>query len=242
MSFHKVALPFANLILSGGWRSIPAFFAFLTFISSLAVAFLKLAGIDGQPAFVIVIVVLATTPFALYLILRSLRWNLITWGLRSELEWFVQRRPKALIGVGPGGALMAGIIAKYLNQRRKEEPLLFVVNRSYRHDGPATDREVHCDFTFPNGMLEESKGHILVVTSEVHSGRTLIELRNVLSQRYGHEFETFAFIANPRAEYHVTRHVIGSDERGILPWPDEPTRGHLSESHKQTLAKPVRST
>jgi hypoxanthine phosphoribosyltransferase len=235
MKLYNIVLPFANAILSGGWKSVPGFFAFLSAILTFLVAVIKLAGIEGQPAYLAAAVSLAVAPFLLVYVLHLARWNLIAWGLWSEIDWFAHRKPKALIAVGPGGALIAAMVAKFLNKLSREEPLIFVANRNYQHDGPSTDREVHCNFDLPEALVK-SDDTIMVVTSEVHTGTTLKLLRKTLSDKYDHEFEYFSFIFSPRSEFAVTKYIIRSTERAILPWPDEPSKDHRPELYEAPRA------
>jgi len=239
MSSHNKVLTFANSILSGGRKSILAFFTLLSTVLTLALASLKLAGVEGRPAYLAVAISLCVASFILFFVLRSLSLSLIAWGLWSEIDWFAIRQPKALIAVGPGGAVIAGLIAKLLNRSRKEEPLVIVANRKSRHDGPAEGREVHCELP---EALAKSQDNVIIVTSEVQTGRTLTELRDILLAKYGREFETFSLIVSPQSGYHVSKFIILSYDRGLLPWPDDPSRFSQLRAHMTLKAPPPRRT
>jgi hypoxanthine phosphoribosyltransferase len=222
LHFHSFILSTANSVLSGGREAAQTCAAMFAGAFTLSAAVLGVLGVQGQTLYFTIVILAILVPLAIVGLCYQLRWNLIAWALWRERFWFLNARPELLIAVGPGGAIIAGMVAKILNRSSNLEPAIVVANRKYYEAGDVMDREVH--FELPKS-LSLDRMNIVVVTSEVHSGRTLVKLGEICRRKYRHEkLRTFSILWNPKSDYRVTRYIIRSDARGILPWPDDPRR------------------
>jgi hypoxanthine phosphoribosyltransferase len=94
--------------------------------------------------------------------------------------------PTILVGIGPGGAIIAGMIAKQLGKRIKKEPQVLVIDRLFRREGRFLSVEV--------GKADLSPGQkIILVTPEVHSGN-IIKLVSGKLDNDGIVHEAFSFL------------------------------------------------
>ena len=53
-------------------------------------------------------------PLVTFFLLRPLRWAFIYKSLRDEIRWFKSIEPQVIVAVGPGGAIIAGMVVKLL--------------------------------------------------------------------------------------------------------------------------------
>ena len=106
--------------------------------------------------------------------------------------------------------------------RVKREPPVFVIDRVFRKAGRALSVQVSKTGQINVDLIGQA-GRVLLVTSEVHSGNTMRLVSQELDEA-GVTHDTFSFLVSPHSSFAVDRHILRSDHRGILPWPDAPAR------------------
>jgi hypothetical protein len=183
------------------------------------------AGVPGSFELLIELGVASLIVASCILAVWGFRWNLVSAGIGLELDWIKAQNPALVIGVGPGGAIIAGMIAKKLAQELRREPLVFVVDRVFKTAGRSLGVELgrtgRIDVNFPRMGGER----VLVATSEVHGGNTMTLICQELDEAgLIDQYATFAFVSSPHSRFKVDRCVLVSDNRGLLPWPDSPAR------------------
>jgi hypothetical protein len=132
---------------------------------------------------------------------------------------------QVIIGVGPGGAIVAGIIAKEIGLHTGREPTLIVFDRVFHCDGPTIG--VSLGAVRVSGMsIDLSSINILLATSEINSGNTMSVVHKELigAGASPESIRTFAFVINDKSIFSCDRHVVCSSGRDILPWLDDPKR------------------
>jgi hypothetical protein len=164
-------LEIANRVFSRGealaflLTFVPAILGFVSVVTGLA-------GVQGSLVVLLwsvgITVLLAGSVF----LLRLVRWNLISWGIDSALDWVVRLDPSLLVGIGPGGAIIAGMMAKRLARRVGREPTIFVIDRVFSTDGRALVVRLRETGSLNIGLVGNA-GRVLLVTSEVHTGNTI---------------------------------------------------------------------
>ncbi|MEQ1945647.1 MAG: hypothetical protein ABL995_00555 [Bryobacteraceae bacterium] len=165
------------------------------------------------------------------LLLRFFRWSLISWGIRHDLEWFRKKKPYLLVGIGPGGAIVAGMIAKHLADSMDHEPFVFVINRKFSVDDSHTESvaALSSDSHEIRELDEWARsanpgGSVVLVASETKTGDTLTLVRKQLPKLSGPVVE-YVFLFRPIGHLQEVGHcTIKSLHRGILPWMDSPDR------------------
>jgi pyrimidine operon attenuation protein/uracil phosphoribosyltransferase len=133
-------------------------------------------------------------------------------------------QPGVLVGIGPGGALIAAMIAKQLIDEEDYEPFVTTIDRVFERKGAYLDVQVGEIRNLTTEMDALSKP-ILVVASEVHTGNTVQKVSAKLGAA-GIDHRTFAFLASPSSCYKLDYCVLSTNERSILPWRDSPTRSY----------------
>jgi hypoxanthine phosphoribosyltransferase len=228
-STHNFVLSLANnLIAFHGTPSLLAFSGLVFSAFTLLTAITSTAAIAGSPTLLGQLLLLSVAiAISLSLLCRVLRWNLIAWGVRGHLKPIAFMQPQLLIGIGPGGAIIAAIIAKQLIDAVNYEPLVTIVDRVFKRDGAFLDVQV-TDITKLQLEVGDTGKPVLLVTSEVHSGNTLKKVGTQLTSA-GIKHQVFAFVASPHSCYRVDHCVLASETRGILPWRDAPARDDSSE-------------
>ncbi|MHB1095580.1 MAG: hypothetical protein ACYC3F_05355 [Gemmatimonadaceae bacterium] len=160
------------------------------------------------------------------LLLRPLRWHLVYRSLRDEVGWFRHNDARILVGVGPGGAIIAGMIAKLMAEVDGKEPAIDVVDRVYSVDEYS---QVQVSVKNAESRLNADHGRVgvIIVTSEIHGGGTIIKVCDALRQ-HNIEAPVFSFLWSTQSsrlpKHGVDRFVIRADQRGLLPWPDAPAK------------------
>jgi FlaA1/EpsC-like NDP-sugar epimerase len=202
---HKRLLGFVNIALSKQpLETLIAFSSifFPTFGFSVLIA--RALGVGSGLELLFLTMLISIMIGFLFLILRGVRWNLIAWGIRREMDWFSKRRPKVLIGIGPGGAILAGIVAKTINERMGYEPSVVVANRTNLSRQAVSQVKVTFYVsleTFSHRDLESS----VIITPEVHSGETLREVCRILKKKNNIEPETFTITSSPNGLHPVPK-------------------------------------
>jgi len=174
---------------------------------------------------ILVSLVLALVVF----VFRPLRWHLIYGALKGELRWFKEKKARILVGVGPGGAIVAGMVAKLMGEQDGAEPEIVVIDRVYSMEEFGEIR-VSVETAVERLKLKAGDVGVVVVTSEVHSGDTIKEVcKNLRALAIEGLMNppVFAFLWSTRPSRKpesIDRFVLRTDQRGILPWPDAPLK------------------
>lgn len=194
------------------------------------------SGIDkSPPTFWLCVLVSLLLPSLLALLL-PLRWHLIYRKLRQQLDWFrtENNRHRVLVGIGPGGAILTGMIAKLVGEaerkadRMGKEPLSVVLDRVYERD-EYNEIRASISTVARIEMQPAPKKQVILVTPEVHEDKTLLAACETLdAMDIG--YSIFAFLWNPAKRDILPEHdrlvILESNSRGILPWPDAPEKSH----------------
>jgi hypoxanthine phosphoribosyltransferase len=188
-------------------------------------------GVHGSLfSFTILFIISAMSIYVLFL-LAPLRWSILTSLLRSNLKRISKTSPDLIIGIGPGGAIIAGILAKLYVDNEEDEPYTLVINRDFEqehhHIGAKLSRMTSYDLKNINRMK-----NILLVTSEVNSGKAITLAHESIRQRINSKnlkkgrvsLRTFSLIASPKSAFKTDYSLLVSDKRGLLPWKDSPKR------------------
>ncbi len=213
-----------NHLFSGGLATASSAFVITASVFGVLWGLASAAGVEGGPTTVIITLLLSVLPTIAVLGLRPVRWTLLAWLLQTNIDRLVQFGPDLVIGLGPGGAIIAGMIAKMLAAKRGEEPLVYVVNRTFKWEGKRLDVslvEALPGATSVTGAITGKR--VLLVTPEVHTGGTIKKASEYLSQ-LGIDHRTFCLIRSPSSVFAVDISVLDSDKRGLLPWHDAPQR------------------
>lgn len=220
---NKTLLSIANNLFSlHDTMSVLVFLGVALSTFGVLTGVIGVAGVVGSPAVLALLVAASLALAGSLLLVRLVRWNLVSVGIRGDLDWIISHNPSLIIGVGPGGAIIAGMIAKQLAIRVKREPPVFVIDRVFRKAGRALSVQVSKTGQINVDLIGQA-GRVLLVTSEVHSGNTMRLVSQELDEA-GVTHDTFSFLVSPHSSFAVDRHILRSDHRGILPWPDAPAR------------------
>ena len=156
--------------------------------------------------------------------MRPVRWIVLAWVLRGNIDCVEKFRPDLIIGIGPGGAIISGMIIKVLADRSGVEPRIFVIDRSFEWEGKTLNVSFHTALMGPASASDPMNlGRVLLAVSEVHRGETIRGASEYLTG-LGIEHKSFSLICSPSSGFAVDYSVIRSDKRGLLPWPDAPER------------------
>lgn len=158
------------------------------------------------------------------MLLGPLRWHMIYRSLRSEIKWFRRKEARILVGVGPGGAILAGMVAKLMAELDGREPEIIVIDRVYE----VTEyNEIRVSAQRAAERLDRGLVGVVVVTPEIHGGQTVIAVGNEL-RKVGIEAPVFSYLWSAKSarmpRHDVDHFVLRTNERGILPWPDAPSK------------------
>ena len=197
-----------------------------------------LFGINNINAHIIGFIAGLALVILFWLVVSRLRLSIIASGIKTDLDWFVNEHPEVLVGVGPGGAILAGIAAKLLNERTKFEPYVIVANREFNATGQFLERtpiknfidSAYVDAIHKGKQIGDNKIHIVIICSEVHTGATLKFVVDTVKEIRDKNIsiKTYALISAPNSDAKVDRVLIRSSLRGLIPWSDHPQR----ENHK----------
>ena len=153
-----------------------------------------------------------------------LRWHFLYEALRAQLPWFRQHNAQVLVGVGPGGAIIAGMLAKLLGDTDHREPTIIALDRAYEM-GEYGEINVSLRKAVTLNTAGIPPG-VVVVAPEIHSGSTIKAVAANLNQ-LGISFRVFAVVwsqKSSRPPQPGDRCLLAVDERAILPWPDAPAK------------------
>lgn len=183
--------------------------------------FLEPAGMIGSPMLLLGLIVLGiVVALGVGLIASLLKWWLLFEAIKSYIEKHLLRKltdKEVLLGIGPGGAIAVGMVAKAIRVLGYEPPSVIVIDHHYGHIGadPSIGALLSSDLNLPKERCWIVQGHI-------GSGRSLRVLRERLNLQ---DVPVFAFVVSQEAtarEKIDAALVVGS--RTILPWPTEEAR------------------
>ena len=220
---HLILFLTNSVIALHGTSSLLVFGGLVVSVFGILATVTATAGITSSPGLLGRLILLSLAiAITVSFVCRLLRWNLIAWGIHRHLKPIATMRPGVLIGIGPGGALIAAMIAKQLIDMAGYEPFVSIVDRVFKREGAFLDVQVGeiGKLTVEVGARDRP---ILLVTSEVHTGNTLQKVSTQLKAA-GIDHRSFAFLASPLSCYRLDHCVLASDVRSILPWRDSPTR------------------
>jgi len=180
---------------------------------------LEASGVSGSPSLSIglllgIMFLLSSGVFFAHF----MHWTLLFLAIRSyvdrHLKQTLSRKDLVLLGIGPGGALSVGMVAKALRSLHIEPPSCLVLDMRYKKKG----EDPLIGETYP-GELKVSKDNCFLIHGNVNTGRSLRCFRN----KYGlEECPIFAFVVSEGASKteNITYTMMVGD-RSILPWKTE---------------------
>lgn len=209
-----------NSLYGGGAASLGGAFALLA--SLMGTTWKAATALGASPGmntvtFVVIFAVVVTLTVAL---IKPARWMLLEKVLSHSVDRLLPQPPDLLVGIGPGGAIIAGILAKQLSDRRGQEPLVGVINRQFKWEGKDLLVLVQ---TASSAIDQPAQLRILLVTPEVHTGNTIKAASAYLTNQ-NIKHDTYSLITSPTAATQIKHSVLVSDRRGLLPWSDAPGR------------------
>lgn len=221
----KTLLQFINSVAchaSVAWMALLAMaIALMGILSSL----LSTAGIAGPKALIATLAVSIAFPLGLRFLLLPYRWALIYRCLEDELPWFRTLRDPVLIGIGPGGAIIAGMVAKLLGHGHEKEPVICVLDRVYENTEYGEIVVSVRESTRLNkvGLAPQ----VLVLVPEIHTGTTMNAVCKRLEEE-GFQYAIYSITWSPKStrppRHQKDRFLFCTDDRGCLPWPDAPAK------------------
>lgn len=221
------SLSFLNSILSakGGWTTWAAYVSACASLFLLLQALLTAAGVVGSYKTVLLEIVACMLLVGSLFFLRLFRWNILHWALRKNVQKFLHYDPSVIVGVGPGGAILAGMIAKIIAQHTTKEPAVFVVDRVYKNEGRTMSVQLgkNSCINFEFNSVDPKDKRVLIVTPEIHSGNTIKTVCEEF-EHAGLDHKVFALTWSVDATATPDMYLVRSNERGLIPWPDTPER------------------
>lgn len=211
-----------NHISDGGAAGLSAAAALFGVLCAGIWIALEIVGVPGGPITALVIVSTAIACVAILTLFKPLRWALLSRLLSSWTDSFRGPYPDFLLGIGPGGAIIAGMLSKLIADKSGTEPIVFVIDRNFEWKGPSLEVTLDSTSTSATG-LGPHVGNMLVVTPEVHSGNTLAKVVAHLGT-LSIPCQTFSVVVSPNACIKVDYSIVESDRTGLIPWNDSPTR------------------
>lgn len=180
--------------------------------------FLEPAGVIGSPLLLIGLILLGVVvALGVALIASLLKWWLLFEAIKSYIKKHLLRKltdKEILLGIGPGGAIAVGMVAKAVRVLGYEPPSVIVID--HRYDRIGTDPSIGI---LVSSHLNLPKERCWIIQGHIGSGRSLRVFRERLNLQ---DVPVFAFVVSREAaarEKIDAALAIGS--RAILPWPTE---------------------
>jgi hypoxanthine phosphoribosyltransferase len=140
-----------------------------------------------------------------------LTWRVVERSMRSVIKSMqrVNYKPDLIIGVGRGGAIVAGMLAGNLGHVP-----LFVVDTELNR----TTRIAKADIRFPDLMPDVSGKKVIVVVGELYSGEDLRSVVHFVESHGPGEIDTMSLFSHPACA--ITPDYLGKQTRRPLdaPW------------------------
>jgi hypoxanthine phosphoribosyltransferase len=126
--------------------------------------------------------------------------------------------PDLVLGVGRGGAIVAGIIAGNMGRL----PLVCIDTESRREHG-----RTHCVIRFPNAVPVLRDKRVLIVVGELYSGEDLRTAMDFVARRKPAGFKTLSLLSHPASI--VRPDFVGRETQSplVAPW-------RLTDDYKKT--------
>lgn len=180
---------------------------------------LEASGVGGSPSLSIALLlgIIFVVSIGVFLA-RCMHWTLLFWAVKSyvdqHLKQVLSKEGMILLGIGPGGALSVGMVAKALRNLRMDPPSCLVLDMRYVEKGkdPEIGKIIPADMKLP-------KDKCFIVQGNVNTGRSLRRFR----EQYGlKECPVFAFVVSEGAKNtEDLKHIMMVGHRSILPWETE---------------------
>ncbi|MCZ7567041.1 MAG: hypothetical protein M5U01_00380 [Ardenticatenaceae bacterium] len=210
-----------NLIWLYDYMSPPGIIGYGLIVASVPTTvwnFLEPAGVTGSPLLLLGLILLGIVlALSVALIASLLKWWLLFEAIKSYIKKYLLRRltdKEILLGIGPGGAIAVGMVAKAIRVLGYEPPSVVVIDHHYDRIGadPSIGTLIAPELKLPKERCWIVQGHI-------GSGRSLRVFRERLNLQ---DVPVFAFVVSKEAaarEKIDAALAVGS--RSILPWPTE---------------------
>lgn len=155
---------------------------------------------------------IAVWQFSIYLKDRDrITWRVVEKSMRTVITTMhrANYRPDMIIGVGRGGAIVAGMLAGNLGHVP-----LFVVDTELDR----TTRAVRANIRFPNLLPDVSGKSVAIVVGELYSGEDLKTVVNFVESRGPAEITTMSLFSHPATS--ITPDYLGKQTKHPLdaPW------------------------
>lgn len=177
---------------------------------------LEASGVPGSPKVAAGLIILGILAALLtFLFLSLFRWPLLAAAIKSYVFTHLSNRidhTTVLVGIGPGGAIAAGLVAKAFRALHREPPSVVIVD--HRYDKLGADPTIA-----KLGVPDLSHSNCWIIQGHIGTGRSLNLLRHKLNLQNA---PVFAFVVSPEALHRERIDallVVGT--RRILPWPTE---------------------
>lgn len=199
-------------------KTILNYFLLAASVPTVFWSYLEIVGTEGSTDLFIKLVILGMT-FALLvaLITYFLKWWLLFHALKGYIKKYLLRKlteEKILLGIGPGGAIAVGMVAKAIRVLNYEPPSVIVIDHRYefRGEDPSIGKLLSLDKSIPKERYWIIQGHI-------GTGNSLRVFKNKFDLE---EVPVFAFVVSPEANIRENFYAtLAIGTRAVLPWPTE---------------------
>ncbi len=183
---------------------------------------LEVSGVRGSPTLLIgLLLVSAISVAGFIMISHPLRWAILFRASKDYIQKYLldELTPdKILVGIGPGGAIVIGIVAKAIRDLGRTPPSIIAFDLRYKELG---DNPSIGDLWPNNYSLPSEK--CWIIQGNVSSGRSLQALRDRVAL---HQAKVFAFVISEHVLYREKiDHFMAIGTRNILPWATEKAKG-----------------
>lgn len=214
----------ANELLESSVRFFST--ALLIIVSTVSASWtlLEAAGVSGGPPLLGSLILTGVLAVGLVTTVSQLKLTMLSWAIDSKLEWIRDVDPKLIVGVGRGGAVVAGLIGKKLSESIGKEPAVCVFD-VYQDEYDGGFRAKLESRTLPNLDKLAEFGTALLVSAECRKGDAVF-LAHQLLRGKGIDHKIFSVLAYDTASerIHGLESAIRSNCRGIVPWPLSPLK------------------
>jgi hypothetical protein len=176
------------------------------------------AGVRGSTPLAILLIITCGSGVAIMSVVAGpLRWYILFRAVRDYVRLHLLRDltpEKILVGIGPGGAIAVGMVAKAIRDLGCQPPSVLVVDMRYEAKGnnPNVGALWHQDQGFNNSQC-------WIIQGNVSSGRSLHELQVRFSLK---DCPVFAFVVSEHVALRENiAHYMVVGTRDVLPWTTE---------------------
>lgn len=183
---------------------------------------LDASGVQGSPILLIgLFLVSVFSVLGLIMFSRPLRWAILFRASKDYVQKYLldELTPdKILVGLGPGGAIVIGIVAKAIRDLGRTPPSIIAFDMKYKDVGanPSVGDLWPQDYSLPAERC-------WIIQGNVSSGRSLQTLRDRFTL---HQAKVFAFVISDHVlNREKIDHFMAIGTRNILPWDTEKAKG-----------------